>query len=458
MTVLVRPIPRRIAGNRVVPFRQVQTVTKVRPVSLADWKPPVPEPLPPAPLLGLGTLALLGLQAIAYQVWGLLNPNRRKTPAQNNTTTPDTILQYQPGTALSYEGKNEGSTQLSFSGYASAGWYIGSANNNAGVPYTDREPTFFYREPAVSHPVPGYGVQNYPAVRWYDPRDGQTKESWLIGEYFSSGQKITIRPIGGNSAAWLPFSDATTVEALNLPELIPDPEPAATPPVPLPVPMPSTAPQPATVPEADPLTEPVPLVPVTPGPAAPPAVKPSTPYRPLQPTAPAAAPIRNGATVAAGPVPVPTTPQDAIFPVPGGLPVTGRTLAPTLQAVASEVGRIEQKIDRMLNPDPGQWGDGTDRLQLFRDLLLSLYNSLTDGAGPGSYALSSPCVVDEDGVRVVSEVAWPSSDTNHGAILARVDAIAGLLQVHKDLKQPNCHIPPVVVAGEFVTVNFEQID
>jgi hypothetical protein len=155
---------------------------------------------------------------------------------------------------------------------------------------------------------------------------------------------------------------------------------------------------------------------------------------------------------------VPTTPQDAIFPVPGGLPVTGRTMTPTIQAVAQEVGRIEQKIDRMLNPDQGQWGDATDRLQLLWQLLSQLYNALTDGAPAGSYQLSSPCVTDENGDRVASEVEWPEQGTNHGAILARVDAIAALLQVHKDLKQPNCKGPEVPLAGEFVTVNFEQID
>jgi hypothetical protein len=36
----------------------------------------------------------------------------------------------------------------------------------------------------------------------------------------------------------------------------------------------------------------------------------------------------------------------------------------------------------------------------------------------------------------------------------RMDALAQLIQVHKDLKQPNCRFKP---QGEFVTVNFEQV-
>jgi hypothetical protein len=210
--------------------------------------------------------------------------------------------------------------------------------------------------------------------------------------------------------------------------------------------------------EPDALPAPSPLVPVTPGRVAPPIIRPATPVSPQQPKVPAPTATSNGTVIAPAPVPVPTTPEDAIFPVPGGRPVTGRTMTPTIQAVAQEVGRIEQKIDRMLNPDQGQWGDATDRLQLLWQLLSQLYNALTDGAPAGAYELSSPCVVDENGDRIIFETEWPEQGTNHGALLARVDAIAALLQTHKDLKQPNCHIPPVAVGGDFVTVNFEQID
>lgn len=251
-----------------------------------------------------------------------------------------------------------------------------------------------------------------------------------------------------------PQSALDLPSGFSVPELAPEPAPAVAP-VPLPLPLPSTVPQPTPQPEAEP--EPS-VVPVTPGPKAPPTVRPATPISPQQPKAPAPIATNNGVVVAPAPLPVPTTPEDAVFPVPGGLPVTGQTVAPTIQAVAQEVGRIEQKIDRMVNPNPGQWGDATDWTQLIWQLLSQLYNATTDGAPSGSYELTSPCEVDEDGNRLVYEVNWPEQGTNHGAILARVNAIADLLQLHKDLKQPNCHLPPVAVGGEFVTVNFEQID
>ena len=52
---------------------------------------------------------------------------------------------------------------------------------------------------------------------------------------------------------------------------------------------------------------------------------------------------------------------------------------------------------------------------------------------------------------VVVEV--PGALTSFGAILNRLDALAQLIQVHKDLKQPGCKHKPT---GEWVTVQFEE--
>ena len=458
MTVLVRPAPARVAGNRIVPFRPVQYTNKVRPVALKDWKPPVPEPLKPAPLLGLVTLAALGVQALASQVWGLLNPTRGVSPANNNTTIPITDLKYSPGAAVSYTGINEGPSNFESGGYATHGWYYGAANNNAGAPFTDREPTFFYRQPADPHPVPGNGVQTYPALRWHDPRDGQEKESWLITSFWMPGNKITIRPNSGDQATWLPFSDGTTTEPLALPELIPSPEPAATPPAPLPLPLPSTVPQVAPQPEPQTLPAPSPLVPVTPGPVAPPIVRPATPVSPVQPKVPATTGISNGRVIAPAPVPVPTTDPTAITPWPGAAPIpgTGPAPAPTLQGIAQEVGRIERKMEVMMTPNAP--GNLVDQLANLADLIGPIVSAILAAGSGTTYMLDSPCELDEaTGEKLPPvEVEAPGALTQFGAILNRIDAIAELIQVHKDLKQPNCK--PQTPTGEFVTVNFEQID
>lgn len=458
MTVTIRPVPSRVAGNRIVPFGRVQNTYRPNPVGLRDWKPPVPEPLRPAPLLGLGTLAALGLQALAY-AWGQLNSRPQQTttitpvpgmqaagtiPAEGNTVPGTLSITFGPGSYQAYKQNctPDGSpTVVSTSGTDIRTNVIGASFES----------------------VAGSCGQAQLLIRL--KRSGQSDQ--LINLITTSFGIVSYsRPIafdfsGTNKQN---FSFPTEAQPLPngfvVPQIEPETEtaPARTAPAPPPLPLPSTVPQVVPSTEPDALPAPSPLVPITPGPVAPPAIRPATPISPQQPKAPAPTATNNGNVIAPAPVPVPTTPQDAIFPVPGGLPVTGRTMKPTIEAVAQEVGRIEQKIDRMLNPDQGGWGDATDRLQLLWQLLNQLYNALTDGAPAGAYELSSPCVTDANGDRIIYETQWPEQGTNHGAILARVDAIAALLQVHKDLKQPNCHIPPVAVGGEFVTVNFEQID
>jgi hypothetical protein len=152
---------------------------------------------------------------------------------------------------------------------------------------------------------------------------------------------------------------------------------------------------------------------------------------------------------------VPTTAVDAIYPIPGAPPITANGPRATPVEMAKELGRIEQKLELMLRPPDGA-GDGSDRLQLIWSLLQSLFNALTDGAPAGIYSLSSPCELDENGERIIQQVPIPATSDNWNRLQVRIDAIAQLLQVHKDLKQPNCKAP--APQGEFVTVNFEQID
>ena len=184
----------------------------------------------------------------------------------------------------------------------------------------------------------------------------------------------------------------------------------------------------------------------------------STSTVPLPQYFPDAIQVENGTLAAPTLSPVQQTSPDAIYPIPGGPALTGNGPRADLGEMAKELGRIERKLELMLNPEPAANGDWTDRLQLLAQLLKSIYDALTDGAEEGSYQLTSPCEVDSDGNRLIYEATWPTKGTNHEAILSRVDAIASLLQIHKDLKQPNCRGADVPVGGEFVTVNFEQID
>jgi hypothetical protein len=109
----------------------------------------------------------------------------------------------------------------------------------------------------------------------------------------------------------------------------------------------------------------------------------------------------------------------------------------------------------MMNPAaPGNLLDKFGDLKDFIGPLIELILATTAGT---TYTLDSPCEVDDDGNRLPAvAVAAAGGFTQFAAILNRLDALAALLQVHKDLKQPSCKQKPPT--GEFVTVNFEQID
>jgi hypothetical protein len=142
--------------------------------------------------------------------------------------------------------------------------------------------------------------------------------------------------------------------------------------------------------------------------------------------------------------------------VPGGAAVGSIATAPpaTLAGIAAEVGRIESKLNRLLNPSVS--GDASDLLQLLWQAIQALVNSLTDNRPGGQYELSSPCVLDSNDERVVYTAEFPETEDNTAAVLARLDALAALLQIHKDLKQPICHQTPAV--GQPVQVQFVQIE
>jgi hypothetical protein len=249
--------------------------------------------------------------------------------------------------------------------------------------------------------------------------------------------------------------------------------PAATEPLPLP----AYPPQPATVPavpDAEPLTQPEPATPAEPPPRiAPPVTVPSSPpwvtpsrpgstpgsvpgyfpsQNPTQPTQPTAP---DGTVTPTQPGPVTQTQPGSIVPWPGApsIPAIGPAPRPDLQGIAQEVGRIERKIDLMNTPGSGQ--NGFENLGELLGLLEQIWSFLSATASGTTYTLDSPCEVDEEGVKLPPiEIEAPGAATQFQALLNRTDALAELIQAHKNLKQPNCRTR---YSGEIVTVNFEQI-
>jgi hypothetical protein len=121
----------------------------------------------------------------------------------------------------------------------------------------------------------------------------------------------------------------------------------------------------------------------------------------------------------------------------------GTQVQPTVQAIAVEVSKLEQKLEKLLKPGPElDLGSLTDLLQLLLNLIQQVY-------GPGSYELAPVC---ED--RDPAVINWSGGIGAFSQVNVKLDALAGLLQAHKDFRQPICRQK---ASGEEVTVIFEEI-
>lgn len=276
----------------------------------------------------------------------------------------------------------------------------------------------------------------------------------------------------------------------RVPQIVPDEEtdaprrPPMAPPAPSPAPPAPPATDPNVIPGQPAPGTPAPQPPGTPAPA--PAIPrparpgewqpggPGTPSQPVPPgfPAPTIAPSRSPVPVPVRPPAVPgsqpTTPAGQVVPRPtprppvtrpgteviGGITIPNRPPAPTLQGIAAEVGRIEQKLAYQLrNPEEGN--------QDLESKLQELLDALENQQDSGAYELGGPCERDAEGLPIpfdetVAQFEWGGKTSALANIASRIDALAELMQYHKLLKQPKCTPPPQ--SGEWVTVNFRQTD
>jgi len=185
--------------------------------------------------------------------------------------------------------------------------------------------------------------------------------------------------------------------------------------------------QPATVP----IWQPGVLPATTPSPATVPAplrnpqtIPNTNPARPNVQFDVAAKPLPQAATAVK---PTPTTTHKV-----GPITIPAKAPAATLQGIAEEVGRIEQKLEIVLNPGP--IAESIDWMKRAQDIWEFL-QSVTAG---GEYELSSPCELDANGQRIVKTAPF-SGSINYMVVLEnKIDALAELMQHSKDLKQPAC--------------------
>lgn len=404
-----------------------------------------------APLLvgALAGVAVLGISYGVAQLWGSLN-QAAETPPGYEPTTPTA---YTAGVTRAPAG---------IAGQISVGWTT---------------PDIFPQEFGYAFPTSVVGVTATRAFYEGMPWPGTTGWAYLVRGWDENGVIVNdyaflagaspgyvlwdgptpwplrlesvryfFTPTGGSQVE-IPLNpvDITTSAA---PELEPLPAPAKAPPVVIPLPY-----APPAAPEAEPTREPAPVQPARPV-VAPPATSPV-------PVKPAVTPQRATPTTPSGQVQ--TAPQLPPAQTPPTVHVINGTQIPangpqaTPQAIAQELGRIENKLARVLNPKSDGDGQPQDRLGWLKDNITNIIDFFQSINGGGTYELSSPCVLDENGNRIVRVVEYPGAAQSLGVISNKIDALAQLLQEHKDLKQPICRETPAT-GGQAVTVNFVQID
>jgi hypothetical protein len=123
-----------------------------------------------------------------------------------------------------------------------------------------------------------------------------------------------------------------------------------------------------------------------------------------------------------------------------------------MEGLAQELGRVEQKLLQLLrrpSPEPGG-DDGVPPWALpLLEALLSIGDSRT-------YTMPRPCERDENGdplppLEVVAAGALNQMEVTQN----RIDALAELIALHKEVRQPNCAGPRP--QGQGVTVTFQAV-
>ena len=283
----------------------------------------------------------------------------------------------------------------------------------------------------------GAGTQTDKFSNFRFIRDGVTTTLENVEpQAFAPGTRPQLFPLTVPDAPTLP-PPPVTIPPVRLPPAPPDRRPLA-PPVTLPRP----GQQPARVPAPGPSPTPSP----GPGPAP-------TPAQPAPQQVPAVGPLPLPL-----PLPVPTTPAEVV--VVDGQIIGGpaQAPAPNLVAMATELGRLEAKaelgLSRPANGGSGPLPEGSI-LRVLEDLIQAVLTELLNDVPGGSFYLVPPCPPPGGGDPLPAvEVEYGGGSNPTAAVLAKLDGLAQLLQVHKDMGQPSCK---TVIYGEEVTVQFEEL-
>jgi hypothetical protein len=132
-----------------------------------------------------------------------------------------------------------------------------------------------------------------------------------------------------------------------------------------------------------------------------------------------------------------------------------------MQGIATELGKLEQKLEILLNPD-----DALSPLELLNKVIDQIENVeflieklLPQGPyefGAGAYRLAPICDRDSEGNLVEPlEAPWAGGEGELTELRRKLDALALLIQHHKTLRQPTCG-PRGSGPHSNVTVHFES--
>lgn len=421
----------------------------------------IPVAVPPNPLGPRGSIGLVGLLAAAgfirsglSQIWGAWANSTKAKP-------------YQPEQGISWtdvtgtRGSDGGKVRVYY--YANA-----TSTNAAGDNCTsDRRyfgPDIYMGEMAYgpgkvpiasltqARPCGFFGlqieVQNTLGVVETLSRDGSTGVPPFVFQDWGYRLEF-LNPIGTPSPADSLLPPGEMPDGFVKPKIEPQkeqPKPQPLPPIPLPG-IPAPAPQPEFEPERSP-------VPVQPGPAQPPVTVPAPPSTaPKVPPVPARVIVvrPDGKLPAPAKDPVAVTHPDAHFPIPGGGPIVGNGPQAKPEEIAKELGRLEQKLNGILNPTP-------DTPIEWQNLLKQLWDMFQNLKDAKTYTITEKCPPCDGGQYdpPTVEVTAPGATDGLGVIANRLDAIAALLDGQLGLKQQVCPPCKPNVRGELVTVNFQS--
>lgn len=416
---------------------------------------------PPAPPLSPLTAGLGGLLLLGQALWSLLNQKEQDPPPQDLSDLENSLLQFQAprNVRVNFGWVVTGSATDCNNG-STRSFTVGPVNNSVVWNGVSAVRVIGTNDQTRSGGCPGgFGIGgSFGEVQGLDANGavalstgplfvggiGTNTESGSLTlsmpvEVINLADNQPIRPPAAPRPPLLPQVAPVLPDQLpeTQPEVSPTPKPSTPAPVAPPVPgvapaFPRPAPAPGGLPGRAPGR--------APGQAPAPAQTPSSPRPPTQTQAP---PITaTGVRPQLPPAQQPTNTGTTFLP--GGRPLVPNGPPPTMQGIATELGKLEQKLEIMLNPE-----DTLSPLELLNKVIDQVENIefLIERLFPpepyrfdaGAYQLAPVCDRDTEGNLIDPlEAPWAGGEGELTELRQKLDALAQLVQHHKTLKQPMC--------------------